>query len=161
TFPSPGTSPPMIGRKTGDLSSDIFPKSGKNLNVSWIEPPRCQEDPLASWRFDTNDSTCKTLHSYHLTFRSVSMRLSALLLGVVFAVPAIAAPETKSNPIDDSAKIAERLLERISLDVQLEKTSVRDALKYLQDRTDLTILIDKRALRDRGDDLAQNIDDTA
>lgn len=89
------------------------------------------------------------------------MRVSSLLLAAVFAVPAFADPEAKSSPNDDSAKIAEKLLERISLEDQLDKATVRDALKYLQDRTGLTILIDKRALRDKGDDRSQTIDDAS
>jgi type II secretory pathway component HofQ len=89
------------------------------------------------------------------------MRVSTLLMALVFAVPTFADPETKSVAIDDSAKIAEKLLERISLEDQLKGVPLRDALRYLEDKTGLTILVDKRALRDKGDDLAQTIDDAA
>jgi hypothetical protein len=89
------------------------------------------------------------------------MRLSALLLAVVVAVPALADPETKSEQINDSAKIAEKLLERISVVDQLDKVAFRDALKFLQDRTGLTILVDTKAIRDKDAQAAQVLDDAA
>ena len=73
------------------------------------------------------------------------MRIAACFLALAFAVPVIAAPEpAKSGSLDDSAKIAEKLLERISVDEPLDKIAFRDALKFLQDRTDLVFLIDKK-----------------
>jgi hypothetical protein len=90
------------------------------------------------------------------------MRIAASLLALAFAVPVIAAPEpAKSTAIDDSAKIAEKLLERMSIDEQLDKVAFRDAIKFLQDRTGLTILIDMKAIRDKNQEMAQAIEDAA
>jgi hypothetical protein len=87
------------------------------------------------------------------------MRFSSLLLTLVFAVPAFADPEVKAGAVDDSAKIADKLLERISVVDQLDKVQFRDALKFLQDRTGLTILVDTKAIRDKDAQAGQALGD--
>lgn len=90
------------------------------------------------------------------------MRIATCFLALAFAVPVFAAPDpAKPGPLDDSAKIAEKLLERISVVDQLDKAPFRDALKFLQDRTGLNILVDVKALRDKDAQIAQTIDDAA
>jgi hypothetical protein len=89
------------------------------------------------------------------------MRVSTLLLALVFAVPAVADSETKSGAIDDSAKIADKLLERISVVDQMDKVLFRDAIRFLQDRTGLTILVDTKAIRDKDAQAVQTLDDAA
>lgn len=70
-----------------------------------------------------------------------------LLVALALAVPTPAAPEAKKGPpTDDSAAIADKLLERIDVPDSFEKAPLKDVLKFLQDRADLTILLDARAL---------------
>ncbi len=77
------------------------------------------------------------------------MRVAACFMFLVFAVPIVAAPvPSKSSSLDDSSMIAEKLLERISVVEQQDKIPFSDAIKYLQDHTGLTILVDTKALRD-------------
>lgn len=74
--------------------------------------------------------------------------LSALAL----TIAASAAPDPKkSGPIDDSAQIAEKLLDRIDIGQRMEKVPFREVLEYLQNKTGLTILTDIRAIRADGD----------
>lgn len=71
----------------------------------------------------------------------------SLLTVLALVVPVSAAPEAKKgHPADDSAAIADKLLERIDVSDGFAKAPLKDVLKYLQDRADLTILLDARAL---------------
>jgi hypothetical protein len=80
------------------------------------------------------------------------MRPSVLsaAFALAFAIPSLAAPDAKKPaPTDDSAKIAEKLLDRIDQE-RIDKTPLRDVLDFLQQRTDLTILLDSKALVQEG-----------
>jgi type II secretory pathway component GspD/PulD (secretin) len=73
-------------------------------------------------------------------------------LALVLAVSASAAPDPKKpGPIDDSAQIAEKLLDRMEIGQRMDKVPFREVLEYLQAKTGLTILADNRAIRAEGD----------
>lgn len=85
------------------------------------------------------------------------MRSTVLCGLLVFAmsVPAIAAPEPKKPAsIDDSAAIAEKLLDRIDIDERLDKIPLKDILDYLQKRSGLTFILDRRAFLYSGEGIA-------
>ncbi|HKB04306.1 MAG TPA: hypothetical protein VKD90_18930, partial [Gemmataceae bacterium] len=75
--------------------------------------------------------------------------LSAALVLVLGAASPAAPDAKKPAPADDSAKIAEKLLDRIDQE-RIDKTPLRDVLDFLQQRTDLTILLDTKALIQEG-----------
>jgi hypothetical protein len=71
---------------------------------------------------------------------------------LVFCFTASAAPEPKIPPSnDDSALIAEKLLDRVDIDERMEKVPLKEVLEYLQKRVGITLLLDKRALMAGGD----------
>lgn len=80
------------------------------------------------------------------------MRMPVLTVAcaLVLAAATLAAPDSKKPaPADDSALIAEKLLDRIDQE-RLENTPLRDVLDFLQKRTELTILLDLKALVNEG-----------
>jgi len=89
------------------------------------------------------------------------MRLPVLSLALALVLAAstqAASDPKKPAPADDSARIAEKLLDRIDQE-RVEKTPLRDVLDLLQQRTELTILLDSRALVQEGvSDTPENLE---
>ena len=82
-------------------------------------------------------------------------------LVLMLAVPTLAAPDVaKPGPIDDSVKIAEKLLERMDYDKGTEWL-LHEALDYLQNKTGLNILLDIKSLRERDENLPATINNTS
>ncbi|HEX3151402.1 MAG TPA: hypothetical protein VHR66_25210 [Gemmataceae bacterium] len=80
-------------------------------------------------------------------------------VALAVSVTANAAPDPKKpGPIDDSAQIADRLLDRTEIAQRMDKVPFREVLDYLQNKTGLTILIDTRALRANGEDAVAAIE---
>jgi len=77
--------------------------------------------------------------------------MSVVIAAVALAAaPSVAAPDAKKPaPADDSARIAEKLLDRVDQE-RIDKTPLRDVLDNLQQRTELTILLDAKALVQEG-----------
>lgn len=68
--------------------------------------------------------------------------MQKLLLALVCALPAIAAPDSrKPSAVDDAADIAEKLTERIDLD-RIDHVSARVALEVLQEKIGFSIIVD-------------------
>lgn len=83
-------------------------------------------------------------------------------LVLVMALPSFAAPDVgKPGPIDDSVKIAEKLLERMDYDKGGEKVALKDILDYLHNKTALNFLFDMKSLREKDEAIPQTIDDAA
>jgi hypothetical protein len=77
--------------------------------------------------------------------------LVGTLVSLVLVVPGAAAPDPKKpGPVDDSARIAEKLLERMDIEKRIDKMPLREVLEFLQQKTDLTILLDLKALLNAG-----------
>lgn len=91
------------------------------------------------------------------------MRLSVAtaLLTLTLALPIFAAPEPKkTSPVDESAQIAEKLLERI--DVEQQDNPLRHMLDWLQAKSGLTMLIDTKAIGTaRGPEAVATLNDSA
>jgi len=79
---------------------------------------------------------------------------------LAFSIPIAAAPDSaKPEPIDDSARIAALLLERMNWEKGDEKIPLKDILGYLQDRAGLSILFDTKSLREKDEAILQTIND--
>jgi hypothetical protein len=79
---------------------------------------------------------------------------------LMLAIPLVAAPDTnKPGPIDDSAKIAEKLLDRIDFDQGGESIPLKEVLQYLRDKCGLNILFDTKSLRETGEGVPSSVDD--
>lgn len=64
---------------------------------------------------------------------------------VAFYSPAADPPAAAKGPADDRDELANKLMERVSIDDPLENVKLRDAIDLLSKRFDVTILVDGRS----------------